>query len=250
MDMPRRDYSILGKFNFQYQPVGMKFLLNRPDGLKQLDESLPICRMFCRAQGSDPFYAAGENFSCVDRLLLGMMEPEPTFESGQIGAAEHIYQEARANRRIYQYAPRITSGTVRYVAFSPLGKLPFDPDLLVITAGTPQAEIILRAASYSTGKPLSAKYTPVLSCAWLFVHPYVNGELNYTMTGLGYGIRLAKLLPEGLFLISVPYDILPTLIENLGSMEWVLPMTDMNEAERKKFSTEIKAQIQREYENG
>ena len=250
MRAPSRDYSIFEKFDFQYQPVGMKFLLNRPEGLKQLNESIPICRMFCRAQSSEPFYAAGENFSCVDRLLLGMMEPEPTTESGEIGATEQIYQEARANRRIYQYAPRIASGTVRYVAFSPLNKLPFEPDLLVITANTAQAEIIFRAASYSIGKPLSARYTPVLSCAWIFVHPYVSGELNYTVTGLGYGIRLAKLLPEGLLLISIPYDILPMLIENLREMKWVLPMTTMGEEERKKFSTEIKEQIQREYQNG
>jgi uncharacterized protein (DUF169 family) len=246
----RRDYSIFERFNFQYQPVGIKYLLNRPEGLEKLDKSIPICRMFCEAQTRAPFYAASDNFACVDRLLLGMMDPEPIYESGQIGAKERIYQEARANRRIYQYAPRIPSGTVRYVAFSPLNKLPFEPDLLVVTASPAQAEILLRAASYSTGKPLGARYTPVLSCAWIFIHPFTSGELNYTVTGLGYGIKMQKLLPEGLLLISVPYDLITMILDNLGEMDWVLQMTTLNDDERKEYSAKIMEEIRQEYSKG
>jgi uncharacterized protein (DUF169 family) len=245
-----RDYSIFDRFNFEHQPVGMKYVLNKPEGIEKLDKSIPICQMFREAQDRSPFYAAGENFACVERLLLGFMEPEPIYESGQIGAKERIYQEARANRRIYQYAPKLTKGTVRYVTFSPLNKLSFEPDVLVITASPPQAEIILRALSYSTGKPLTTKITPVLMCAWVFLYPYVNGELNYTITGLGYGMRIKKLLPEGLVLISVPYDLIPMLIDNLKEMDWVMPITTLNEEERQKFSTRVMEEIRQEYQNG
>jgi uncharacterized protein (DUF169 family) len=246
----RRDYSIFDRFNFEHQPVGMKYLLNKPEGIEKFDKSMPICQMFREAQDHLPFYAASDNFACVERLLLGFMEPEPIFESGQIGAKERIYQEARANRRIYQYVPKLAKNTVRYVAFSPVNKLPFEPDVLVITATPGQAEIILRALSYSTGKPLTTKITPVLMCAWVFLYPYVNGELNYTITGLGYGMRIKKLLPEGLVLISVPYDLIPMLIDNLGDMDWVLPITTLNEEARKQFSTKVMAEIKQEYQNG
>jgi uncharacterized protein (DUF169 family) len=250
MNSTRKDYSIFNKFNFEHKPVGIKFLLNRPEGLEKLQESMPICRMFREAQDRSPFYAARENFACVDRLLMGIMEPEPTFESGQIGAKEKIYQEARANRRIYQYVPKLTRDTVRYVTFSPLDKLSFEPDVLVITASPSQAEIILRALSYSTGKPLTTKITPVLMCAWVFFYPYVTGELNYTITGLGYGMRIQKLLPEGLVLISVPYDLIPTLIDNLRDMDWVLRITTLNEEERKQYSAKVMEEIRQEYNNG
>jgi uncharacterized protein (DUF169 family) len=245
-----RDYSVFEKFNFEHKPVGIKYLLNKPEGLEKTTESLPICRMFRQAQDKAPFYAAQENLACMERLWLGMMEPEPYFESGQIGATERIYQEARANRRIYHHIPRLAKGTVRYVAFSSVDRLPFEPDVLIIAARTAQAEILLRAASYSIGKPLSAKYTPVLSCAWVFAYPYVSGELNYTVTGLGYGMKMSKVLPEGLVLISVPYDIIPMLIENLQEMDWVLPMTTLNEAERKEAASKIIEQVQQEYTNG
>jgi uncharacterized protein (DUF169 family) len=250
MNTTRKDYSIFEKFNFEYPPVGMKYLLNKPEGIEKLEKRMAICQMFREAQDRSPFYAASENFSCVDRLVLGFIDPEPGVESGQIGEKEKIYQEARANRRIYQYVPKLAKGTVRYVAFSRVNQLTFEPDLLVITASPNQAEIILRALSFSIGKPLTTKITPVLMCAWVFVYPYVHGELNYTITGLSYGMKAQKLLPEGLVLISVPYDLIPMLIDNLREMDWVLPITTMNKEEIKQFSRRVMKEIRQEYENG
>jgi uncharacterized protein (DUF169 family) len=250
MPQLRHDYSIFQKFNFERKPVGIKFLLNRPDGLEQTEKKASICRMFVEAQNSRPFYASKENFMCVERILLGMAEPEPIMESGQIGAKDKIYQEARANRRIYTYVPKLPKNTVRYVAFSTVDELKFEPDILVITAKPSDAEILLRALSYSTGKPLTTKITPALMCAWIFLYPYVTGELNYTVTGIGYGFRLQNKLPEGLFVISVPYDLIPMLIENLQTMEWVLPITTLSEEERPKFPGRVMEEIRREYLNG
>ena len=126
----------------------------------------------------------------------------------------------------------------------------FTPDVLIFTATPPQAEILLRALSYSTGKPLVSKITPVLMCAWVFAYPFITGEMNYVVTGIGYGMRTQKILPEGLFLISIPYDLISMLIENLQEMEWVLPMTILGEEERKKYSARVMEEIQREYTNG
>lgn len=250
MKAPEHDFSTFDRFEFTYQPVGMKFLLNKPDGLAKLDRQMPICQMFREAQDMEPFFASADNFSCVDRLLLGFMEAEPTYESGQIGAKERIYRDARANRRIYQYIHKIPAGTVRHVAFSPVKQLPFDPDLLVITARPDQAEILLRAASYSTGKPLTTMVTPVLMCAWLFLYPYMTGNLNYTITGLGYGMKSKKLLPEGMVLISIPYDLLLMVIDNLSEMDWILPLFTMTDEEKSSFSAKIMAEIHQEYLNG
>ena len=248
MNPKTRDYSVFDKLNLERKPVGIKFLLNRPEGLEQTDKTMAICRMFMEAQNSQPFYATKDNFSCVDRLVLGMMDEEPTTVSGQIGYKEKIYREARANRRIYQHVQNIPRDTVRYVAFSSVKDLPFSPDLLMLTATPSQAEIILRALSYSTGKPLVSKCTPVLVCGWIFSYPYITGEMNYIVTGIGYGMRSQKLLPEGLFIISVPYDQIPMLIENLNEMEWVLPITRMNDEERREYSTRVTNELRQEYE--
>jgi uncharacterized protein (DUF169 family) len=245
-----KDFSIFERFNFENKPVAIKFLLNKPKGLDRLDASMPICRMFREAQNRRPFYAGKDNFACVDKLVLGMDEPAPFLESGQIGAKEKIYQEARANRRIYQYIQKIPKDTIRYVAFATVDNISFTPDVLTFTATPSQAEILLRALSYSTGKPLVSKFTPVLMCAWIFIYPFITGEMNYVVTGIGYGMRTQKILPEGLFLISIPYDLINMLIENLQEMEWVLPITLLSEEERKKYSARVMEEITKEYMNG
>ena len=248
--MASRDYSIFGRFKFDYKPVAVKFLLNKPSGMDPFEGNAPICRMFKEAQDRAPFYAGKDNFACVDTLVLGMEDPDAVTESGQIGAKERIYQEARANARIYGHIKRIPRNTVRYVAFSSLDDLSFSPDLLIITAQPFQAEILFRALSYSTGKPVSSVCTPVLMCGWIFSYPYVTGEMNYVVTGINYGMKNQKTLPEGLFLISVPFDVIPMLIENLGELEWELPITRMSNEERSEYAVRVMGDIRQEYEDG
>ena len=100
----------------------------------------------------------------------------------------------------------------------------YTPDLfIVLTDTTSQAEILLRALSYTTGKVLTSKMTNVLGCAWLYAYPYLSGEVNYLTTGLGFGMKAQKVFPEGRQLISIPYDQLPAITLNLQEMEWVPP---------------------------
>lgn len=223
MSSIQQDLSIFNKLNFERQPVGVKFLLRKPQGIEQLDKSLAFCEMHREAQQKGlPFYAARENFGCAGPIALGMDDIEPVFASGQVGPKLGVFKEPRANRRIYQLFPRLDRNTVNYVVFSPLDKLSFDPDVLVLTCSTPsQAEIVLRASSHTTGKMYSSKLTTVLGCAWLYVYPYVSGELNYMVTGLCWGMKALQVFPEGLILISIPFDLLPTLVQNLQDMEWV-----------------------------
>jgi len=248
MQSTRLDYSIFDKFNFERKPVGIKFLLNRPGGIEHLDKGLTFCQMFREAQEAEPFYATQENFTCVGPMLLGMRNMEPVAESGEIGAADGIYQEPRANRRIYQHIPKLAKDTVRYVAFSPVDKLSFNPDVVVFTANVNQAEILLRALAYSTGKILTTKTTPAVMCSWLFVHPFVSGEANYSVTGLGYGMKARNVFPEGLFLISVPYDLLPAFTENLQEMQWELPAYNLSDDERNTHFKKAMEEIVKRYQ--
>lgn len=248
--MPNKlDYSIFKEFHFEIPPIGVKFLLNKPRGIRKLDKGLAFCEMLGEAQKSPPFYADRENFTCMGPVVLGMEEPDPIFVSGQVGAKDGIYKEARANRRIYNYIPKMAKGTVRYVTFSPIDKLSFEPDLLIIAATPPQAEILLRAYCYTSGKMITTKSTPVLICAWLYAYPFLSGELNYSVTGLGFGMKARKVLPEGLILLSFPYDSLPMLIDNLKDMEWVPPLHRLSEEEKKEQFQRTVDELRKEYES-
>ena len=96
MSSKLKDLSIFNKFNFNMKPVGIKFFLFRPDGIKKLEKHLSLCEMIREAQDAVPFYANQENFTCVGPLLTGMADSDPVFESGHIGQSLNIFEEARA----------------------------------------------------------------------------------------------------------------------------------------------------------
>jgi uncharacterized protein (DUF169 family) len=218
-----RDLSIFKKFNFEKPPVGVKFLYGKPEGIPRLDKKLALCEMVTEAQKGKVFYADLENHECAGPIPLGMVDMEPFFEAGQLGPRLDIFKEARANRRIYQYIPKLVHGSCNYTVFASLDKLTFEPDVLIVSGTARQAEIILRSMSYTTGQMYESKGTPVLGCAWTFVYPYLTGKINFSVTGLTFGHIAREVGKEGSVVVSIPYDALPTMIENLKDMKWELP---------------------------
>jgi uncharacterized protein (DUF169 family) len=232
MILAKEGLVVLDKFDFDVPPVGIKFLAKRPDRVERLNEPMAFCEMLKRAQEGNVFFVDKESHTCEAGLyVLGQADAPEPYISGEFGAGLRIFEEARSASRLYQYIPRIGKGAVNYVAFSPLSKLPFDPDVLIILANTSQTEILLRAMSYRTGKMWSSKCSAAIGCAWIYVYPYLTGELNYTVTGLGHGMKRRKLFPEGHQLVSIPFDLLTSMLKALGDMPWVLPAYEPDGAE-------------------
>ena len=184
------DFSVLEKFDFEREPVGIKFLSAKPEGMEKLDKILDFCEMLVEAQEGRAFYVTKDEFTCIGPLLMGMVEDDPVFESGMVGPELEAFKDARANRRIYDYLPRLPKNVISHVAFAPLDKLNFEPDLLIVLASSSQAEIFIRAKAFTSGEPWSAKGTPVAGCSWLYLYPYLSGEMNITVTGFGSLRRL------------------------------------------------------------
>jgi uncharacterized protein (DUF169 family) len=237
-----QDYSIFDKFNFERKPVGIKFLPYKPEDIERLSKSLYFCQMFKEAQTSTPFYVQREDFHCTEPITLGMEDPDPILLSGLVGEMDDLYEELRANQKIYQLIPKMPKGSIKSVVFSPIDQLTFDPDVLIITTdNVDQARLILRALVYSSGETWSSKGTPVLACSWLYLFPYLSGEVNYTVTGLSMGMQTLKILPQGLMLISIPWTKLPMIISNLQKMNWH-PKSEVvtGEEHKKRFESILK----------
>ena len=224
MTLTKKDLAILDKLHFDVKPVGVKFLVKRPEMVERLGENMALCEMLRKAQEGSAFYADVENHTCeAGPYVLGQADvPEP-FINGEFGAGLGIFEEPRTASRLYLYTPKIERGVVNYLAFSPLDTLPFEPDLLILVANARQTEILLRAMSYKTGKMWVSRFAPAMGCAWTYVYPYLTGELNYFMTGLGHGMSRRKIFPENHQVISIPFDLLSSLLQTLRDMPWVLP---------------------------
>jgi uncharacterized protein (DUF169 family) len=242
-----RDYSIFERFNFERKPIGIKYLLKKPEGIERIDKALALCELFGEAQKiGRPFYTMTEDVGCGGQLL-GMKEMPPFMYSGQLGQHFSMFKDANANRRVYEYLPKLAKDSVKYIIFSPVDQLTIDPDILFVTADATQAEILLRASSYSNGKMWSSRGTTCLSCAWLYVYPYLSGELNYTVTGFGYGMKARKVFPSGLIVLSIPFDVLKTIMDNLQEMEWDPEWFHMEQDAFIKNLNTLEEQMMREF---
>jgi uncharacterized protein (DUF169 family) len=219
MSLIKSDYAIFEKFNFERQPVGVKLSLDKPEGIAQSTKSLALCELFKEAQDNGPFYMTQENVQCGEQVV-GMKPYPPLMYSGQLGPMFSMFKNPGANRRIYDYVPALPEASAKYIAHAPLDKMTFEPDLLIFTASPRQAEVLLRASSYSDGKMWHAKATTCLACAWIYAHPYLTGEINYTVTGLGFSMKARGVLPDGLIILTFPFDTIAPLIANLKEMEW------------------------------
>lgn len=225
MSTGQTDYSIYKKFNFKYPPVGIKFMTYQPEGLEKLDKTMALCEMVNEAQQRDkPFYIAPDNEDCAGKGTLGMADPSPIGESGQVGIKWNLFEDARANAKLNQMAPSMPRGTVNFVAFATLDKLTFAPDLMAILATPSQAEVIMRAMTYASGELWESKIAMVGACAWVFTYPYQSGKVNFVPTGMTFGMKARKVYPEGYILISIPYNWIPVITRSLEQMEWELPV--------------------------
>jgi uncharacterized protein (DUF169 family) len=222
MTPTKNDWGILDKFKFEAPPVGVKYLTKPLRSTPRLDKKLSLCEMLKSAFEGNSFHAAAKNHACDAGLyVLGQTELAKQYVSGEFGAELGVFHDERAAGRLYHYVPRIAKGVVKYIALSPLDQLAFDPDVLIVLANTGQAEILLRAMSYRTGRMWHSRYSSAIGCAWLFVYPYLNGEMNFITSGLGFGMRRRKLFPEGFQFVSIPFDQLPNMLQTLREMPWV-----------------------------
>lgn len=215
--------SIFKRLNFEKTPVGVKYLFFKPEGIEPLDKQLAFCEMLPEAQRREsPFYFSQENENCFGKQALGMTGEKslPFAESGELGVRLGLFQEARSNKKLARQNYTMDKGTVRYVVFSPLSQISFEPDLLVFQVAARQAEILLRAMTYSTGEIYESRTSTVLSCSWLYVYPFVAGKVNYYITGMGFGSIGREVFTPGWVLVSIPYNWLPIITQNLKEMEW------------------------------
>ena len=217
----RRDLSVFNKLELEQQPVGVKFLYAVPDELPRLEKKLALCEMFAEAQHRDPFHADIESQVCAGTVVLGMEELGPFYRSGQIGPCIEVFKETRANRRVYEVVPMLPKDTCASVAFARLEKLWFDPDLLIVSGPARKMEIILRALSWTIGQPYESRGTSVMGCAGTFVYPYLSGKVNFSVAGLTWGHNALGVGKEGDVALSIPWDWLPTIVENLAEVPWV-----------------------------
>ena len=245
------DLSIYSKFKFEKPPIGITYSFFKPEGVEKLDKKLGLCEMVKEAhERKTSFYFSKEEENCMGRLFLGMeTKRSHSSDGGRLGVKFGIFQDPRANLRMRTFIPNLPEGAVNYIVYSPIDKMKYEPDMLAFTTNTSQAEILLRAMTYSSGDVYESRATVVGWCAWLYIYPYLSGKVNYTTTGLSYGMIGRKVYPEGWTMITIPYQWIPTITQNLKEMKWHLPQYDYSRDEFVQFDRKMTDENIKESQN-
>jgi len=217
--------------NLPYSAVAVKFCRNRPEGYEPLEGVGVFCSFLRKAQDENrAFYTTVENDECMGKCLLGMVEFEPGHQCGQVGYLQDAFRSAAANARLYHEATVLKPGSCNYVVFCPVSQCKFDPDLVICVADTRQTQLLLRASSYISGDLWESKCSYVMSCAWTYTYPYVSGKVNHLFTGMHLGMKILGVYPEGLHIITIPYQKLDEVVIALNEMTHVPPSFLKDEA--------------------
>lgn len=231
---------LFGRLGCPYAPVAVKYTFYRPENIPPFEGQRSLCSFIRLAQEQDrAFYITEENECCVGRFVLGMTDIPPFEGSGSVGPQLGVYCTPAANARLYHSIPTLTKGAHPYVIFSPLDKCGFDPDLVILVCRQEQLDIIIRANSWFTGDLWESRDTVVLGCSWMLAYPYISGKINSAVTGTHMGQKTLRPYPEGLHMISIPFQKLREITAALEELPWEIPQPEGSpeEIERMKAAT-------------
>lgn len=216
--------NLIAKLPLDYPAVAVKMMFEAPAAAEHYSgKKQAFCQYVHETQTSGKkFYISKDDDDCYGKLAMGMIDKPPVTASGQAGYDFGCYKTPAGCRALYQNLPIIEPHTVNFVEFSPVALCDFDPDLIVFVSGMPAADIIMRATSWVSGDLWESKSSPVLSCAWMYAYPVISGKVNHITTGFYHGLKRRKTYPEGLRMISIPFQKLPEFEEALGEMDWTL----------------------------
>jgi hypothetical protein len=62
-----------------------------------------------------------------------------------------------------------------------------------------------------------------MGCAWCFIYPFRSGNVNYILPEMIHGMKGRELFKEEEMLISIPYQWIPVMTQNLRTMKMHLP---------------------------
>ncbi len=212
---------LFAKLKLPYPAVALQYLPVKPKNIEQSDKNLAFCQYVKEVQETGKtFFISKENDCCYGKMAMGMIPKPPVTASGQAGIDFGVYKTPAACRKLYQNLPVLVPGAVNYVVFAPLSQCDFNPDLLVLFADIPAADIVMRATSYISGDFWESKSTPVLSCSWMYAYPLLSGKVNHLTTGLYHGLKRRKIYDAGLRMISIPFNKIDEVITALEQMDW------------------------------
>ncbi len=200
-------------------PIAISFSTKAPKGVGQMKGEMRLCQMLDLVRfDNKSFYTTSDNHACEGGSgSCGIKEMSERIKTGEFLSKMGLFGSARAARRFINSNPRIEFGTVKVITFSPLEKVTFEPDVIVLVCNARQGMLIAEAFSYESGKRTLGMTGPPI-CSSIVAAPFLTGEVVYSLGDHGARNNM-KIKDEEVF-IGIPAELLPCIVENLEKLKF------------------------------
>ena len=192
-------------------PVAVAILAEPPEELKRWRRRVTACMMIQIARRGGAFYCSGASIVCGGRAHLGLGEsPVRDLEAFLVRKEKLAGSRAAAGKMLDAVKER-TPKLGEYLAFSPLEKASFSPDVILFV-GTPlQISRIIFLDAFETGEIDTVHGEPL--CSSVIATPITTGKIGVSF--LDMACRLfGKYKPEEM-VIGVPFNRLPRIVNSI-----------------------------------
>ena len=216
MDNVARASTLVEQLGLDRPPVGLAFVDGPPAGVQAADAAPPSACTFWRQAETSLFYAdATRHYECpVGAMTMGFELPEEHQSAAQelVGTMlelEYLGQEELA------HLPGVQKPH-RGIVYGPLGRLPVEPDVVLVIA-TPHRAMILAEASGA----VAMREAPALPAMGRPACAAVAWSVNQGLPALSLGCIGARTyveVPEDRAVVVVPGAELDRIVERLTSL--------------------------------
>ena len=198
-------------------PVAIAFADKPPESVEQMKGEIRLCQMLDRVRlKGESFFTTVENHKCDGGSgSCGMKQMSEKVRNGEFLSKMGLFGSKMAARRFINANPRIEYGTVKTVTFSPLEKVTFEPDVIVLICNAKQGMLIAEAYAYDSGKRTLGMTGPPI-CSSIVAAPYLTGEVTYSFGDHG-ARNYMKIRDEEVY-VGIPAELLPNIIDSLEIM--------------------------------
>lgn len=190
-----------------------------PAGINHIGETTRHCQMVdnVRRLGTQ-FYSFLDDQMCKGgAAVMGLTEMSPKLRSGEVYYNLNHFSSLDSAKSTMGRVPMVEANSIKAVVYSPLEKVTFKPDVILIIATPKQVMELSQALLHKSGGRVNAGFAGKQSvCADGVAYPYLTGEAGVTI-GCSGSRKYTKIQDEEM-IMSIPVDMLPAMVESAKSM--------------------------------
>ena len=192
-------------------PVAVAIMPEPPEGLRQWRRRATLCMMIQSARRGVAFYCLGGNLACGGRAHLGIAESPIRDLEEFLVRREKIFRSRAAARRMLDSVRKRAPGLGKYIAFSPLERVVFTPDVVLFIGMPLQIGRIIFLDAFDTGEIDTVHGEPL--CSGAIAVPITMGKIGISFLDIAcraFGRYECEEMVAG-----VPYQRLARIVANL-----------------------------------